>query len=370
MKMMRLLIAMTLGWLLLAAQAPTAGKPRWRTKYFHDQDESALTFEDIAFVTPQLGLAVGNISSTVRAAKPTGVALITSDGGQRWSEVKLPDVPVSLFALDQGNVWIVCFEGIYKSNEFGRDWKRVAKLKGALRVYFLTPQRGFAVGTNKSVWETNDGGVKWTKVTAAAEPKTRPEYTAYTEIIFPSATRGMIAGFSRPPRRRESRVPAWMDPEGQSPQVPTITITLETRDAGKTWSSQTVSAFGQPTRVAFGPRAGLSLLQFSEGFEYSSEVLRLDFATAKNDRVFRAKDRLVRDVSVDPEGRGVLAAVERPGKMGQLPIPGRLRLYESLDLRQWTEMDVDYKAVANNAVLAQGAHRFLATDTGMILKYE
>lgn len=367
---MRFFIAFAAAVLMLA-QTP-AGTPKWRVKYFYDKDDTALGFNDLTFVSPTLGMASGVLVQTERRAAPQGVLLITSDGGNRWSEVKLPDVPISLFALDQGNVWMVGQENIWKSNEFGRTWTRLARLRGSLRVHFLDENRGFAVGVMKSIWQTVDGGKKWTKVPEAEVPKTKVENTAYTNITFLNAKRGIIAGFSRPPRRRDRNVPEWMDPDQRRAQVPNVAITLETGDGGKTWSPATTSAFGLLTRVVFGPTAGLSIVEFTDAFEYPSEVLLLDYRNAKNARSFREKDRAVKDVSLDKLGRGLLAAIERRGEMGHLPIPGRLRIYESADLLKWNEMDVDYKATANSVVLATGdpQARFAATDTGMLLKLE
>ena len=360
-----LVIALCLGQLL-------AGQAKWRVKYFHDKDDTALAFEDLTFVSPALGLAAGVLVHTQRNAAPQGVLLITTDGGARWTETKLPDIPVSLFALDQGNVWLVGREAVWKSNEFGRAWTKLGKLKGALRVYFLDEKHGFAVGLMKSVWQSVDGGVKWTKVPEAQAPKTREQYTAYTNITFVNQNRGLISGFSRPPRRSDQKVPAWMDPEARSPEVPSVTLVLETNDGGKNWSPSTTSTFGQVRRVVFGPKGGLTLIEFEEGFQYPSEVHRLSFQGAKNMRVFREKNRAVKDAGFTVDGSGVLAAIERKGELGHLPIPGRLRIYESADLATWTELNVDYKAVANSAVLSTGdlRARFVATDTGMILKYE
>jgi photosystem II stability/assembly factor-like uncharacterized protein len=361
-------VSLLLAAALLAAQ--TGGKPRWRVKYFHDKDDTALIFTDVAFVSPTLGMAVGVIQNTERRAAPKGVALVTSDGGNRWTEVKLDDVPVSLFALDDGNVWMVGAEYLWKSNEFGRAWTKLGRLRGALRLHFLDEKRGFAAGVPKAVWQTSDGGLKWTKVPEAETPKTKAENTAYTNITFLNPKRGLISGFSRPPRRRDSPVPDWMDPDSRRAQVPNVTITLETMDGGKTWSPMTTSAFGQLTQIVFGPSGGLTVMEFVDAFDYPSEVLRLDFQNGKTQRSFREPDRAVKDVAIDKLGRGLLAAIERKGQMGHLPIPGRLRIYESLDLLKWGEMDVDYKAVANSVKLATGDARFAVTDTGMILKYE
>ena len=356
---------------VLLAQTP-APRQKWRVKFFHDKDDTAISFVDLTFVSPTLGMAAGYLVQTERRAAPQGIAEITTDGGMRWSQVKLPDVPVSLFALDQGNVWLVGQEHIWKSNEFGRAWTKLGKLRGALKVHFLTEKRGFAVGVPKAIWRTEDGGVKWTKVPEAEVPQTKVENTAYTDITFLNSKRGIISGFSKPPRRRDQRVPDWMDPDQRRAQVPNVTITLETADGGKTWNPSTVSAFGQLTRVVFGPSGGLSVVEYTDSFEYSSEVLLLDFRNGKNTRSFREKDRVVKDVAIDKLGRGLLGSIERKGQMGHLPIPGRLRIYQSLDLLKWAEMDVDYKAVANSVALATGdaQARFAATDTGMILKYE
>lgn len=365
---------MKLALALLVAASLAAQTPKWRIKYFHDKDDTAIAFEDLTFASPTVGLAVGVLLQTQRRAAPQGVALITTDGGTRWTESKLPDLPLSVFALDQGNVWLVGQDAIWKSTEFGRDWKKLTKLKGALRLHFLDEKRGFAVGLNKAVWQTVDGGLKWTKVPEAEAPKTRAQYTAYTGITFLNQKRGLISGFSRPPRASDhtQKVPAWMDPESRSPELPSVTLILETADGGQNWKPSTTSTFGQVLRVVFGPKGGLTLIEFGEGFQYPSEVVRLDYAGGKNTRVFREKNRAVKDASIDADGRALLATIERKGELGHLPIPGRLRIYESTDLATFTEQDVDYKAIANSAVLATGYQqvRFVATDTGMILKYE
>jgi hypothetical protein len=65
----------------------------------------------------------------------------------------------------------------------------------------------------------------------------------------------------------------------------------------------------------------------------------------------------------------MLAAVEPPGKSNQVPIPGKLKILKSSNLKVWLEMDVDYRAVGQRAILAapDDRHIWVATDTGMIL---
>ena len=52
------------------------------------------------------------------------------------------------------------------------------------------------------------------------------------------------------------------------------------------------------------------------------------------------------------------------------PIPGKLKVLQSSDLEKWTEMTVDYRAVAHSAIIAgpDENHLWIATDTGMILR--
>ena len=71
-----------------------------------------------------------------------------------------------------------------------------------------------------------------------------------------------------------------------------------------------------------------------------------------------------------PGPEAFLAAVEPPGKLNTLPIPGKVKMLKSTNWTDWTEMDVDYKANAR-AVLMAGPdkeHLWVATDTGMILR--
>jgi hypothetical protein len=51
-------------------------------------------------------------------------------------------------------------------------------------------------------------------------------------------------------------------------------------------------------------------------------------------------------------------------------VPGRVKVLRSRDFSIWTDLDVDYRAVASRATLAAAGDRdiWLATDNGMILK--
>jgi hypothetical protein len=220
--------------------------------------------------------------------------------------------------------------------------------------------------------ETKDGGKNWTDVQAAKDVKANPEYTSYNWIQFITPNNGLVNGTSIPPRHL-SEEPAWANPEAAAKkrQWPNLSIGLDTRDGGKTWTSQTAPIFGRPVRFRFAPgRRALALVRFDAAFDYPSEVYTVDPHTGKSARAFREKKRMVTDVGWLPDSNGVLVAVEPPG-MYLLPVPGRLHVLESSDLEHWREMPVDWKAYAQNAVIASsGDGAWIGTDTGMILGLE
>ena len=131
--------------------------------------------------------------------------------------------------------------------------------------------------------------------------------------------------------------------------------------------------FGRPTRLVFGADGrGLLLLEFRDAFQYPSEVFRLGAGADKGGRAFRREDRAVTDVTLLTGGLAYLAAVEPAGRLAWSPVPGKVKLMRSADTSAWTEMEVDYRAVARRVILAvlDADHAWAATDTGMILRLE
>jgi photosystem II stability/assembly factor-like uncharacterized protein len=240
------------------------------------------------------------------------------------------------------------------------------------RVWFLDPQHGFAVGAQKTALETHDGGRTWAPVDEAAKPSANPAFTSYNRIAFAGPNNGVILGGSSPPRRDEAdELPAWMEPEVaiRRRQVPTLMVLLQTWDAGARWQFTTAPLFGAVASLRLAENDGLLVLGFNESFEWPSEVYRVDLAKGTNTRVFREKNRRVTDGALYAGPRVFLAAVEPPGRLNTSPIPGRVKILTSTNFADWTEMDVDYKAVARSLVLAgpDAENLWCGTDTGMIL---
>ncbi|MCC6858657.1 MAG: hypothetical protein IT158_08855 [Bryobacterales bacterium] len=343
----------------------------WELTYFYDQDQSSLTIQDLAFASPRRGVAVGILNENGRER---AASLVTSDGGATWELVRLKEPGTALFFLNETLGWMVTPKGIWQTQEAGRSWRKLGGPRNLLRVYFTTPERGWAVGLRKSAYETSDGGKTWTKVAAAETPKAKPEYTAYGWIEFANPEVGMITGWNRPPRRTDRGLPDWIDPEQARfrREWPGLSIFLETRDGGKNWAPSTVSTFGRVTRVRFSPEGfGLGLIEFFGAMdEWTSEVYRMEWKTSgQSRRVYRDKSLVVTDIALQPGGEGLLAGVQALGQLKRSPIPGKVRILRGSGLETWTEMEVDYRATARRVILAtSGDHAWAATDTGMILK--
>jgi len=363
---------LTLAALAMFVCTLAGAEPRWRLRYFHDEIRSTLVISDLKFPSPRRGLAVGALQEE-QSTKPVMVS--TNDGGATWSIQKLRDHPLSLFFLNDSLGWMVTARGVWRTDEGGLQWNKVSGRSGILRVYFLNENRGFAIGPRKTILETSDGGKSWSALKAAEKVSTSTANTVFTAMDFLGGRFGIIAGWSQPPRRYASRLPDWMDPESalKRRELPASTIVLETRDGGANWNSQVTSMFGRINLLRISPAASaLSVFEFDDSFEYPSEVFCVDLRTGKSWRVLREKDRMATDAYEDGEGNAYIAAIECAGKLRRSPIPGKLMILRSVDLKAWHEMPVDYRAVAHRAILAAAgpAHIWAATDTGMILKLE
>jgi len=356
---------------LLTSASPLCAQ-KWKLSYFYDKENSSLVINDLQFPSPGRGVAAGYLEDK-GVSKP--VTVTTDDGGAHWTVSKLKAVPISLFFLNDKLGWMVTPEGIWRTIDAGREWHELPKSpKLMMKVYFVDEGRGFAIGAHKLAYHTEDGGKTWEPIAAAAEPHTDPEYTVYNNITFVTAKAGMIDGFSAPPRAGDSGKPGWLDAQNTTTrrEWPHLSIMLDTRDGGKTWTPSTASMFGRITRGAFLPNGrGLGLIEFTDTFKWPSEVHLIDGTTGKSSIVYNATDRAITDVLLLPSGTGYLAGVEVVGKLQHTPVPRKLKILRSEDLSDWQEMEVDYRATAVRAMLraAGDGSLWVATDTGMILKW-
>ena len=362
---------------------PTSAQ-KWTIQYFFDEMKQEMEITDLSFPSAERGIAVGAIYEKA-SGKEKYTAIVTSDGGIHWALSPLKEYPRSIFFLNDSLGWMVTDKGLWFTDESGRTWKKLSEqLKPdknlsppttiglLLRVWFVDENHGFGVGLQKTMVETKDGGRTWLPVEAAAKPAGNPAYTAYTNIMFADAKRGVIVGGSEPPRHEDGMrgsLPAWMDPERASKrrQVPTLTLLAQTSDGGATWSTSTAPLFGSVSSMRFIGEEGILVMGFNESFQWPSDVYRL--ANSQTSRVYREKTPRIVDAALFHGPHTYLAGVEPTGKMNIAPIPGKVHVLESDDFKTWTEIKVDYKAQARQVVLSgpDQDHMWMATDTGMIL---
>ena len=356
-----------LAGLLVIGFAASSWAASWKVQYFHDKDDSKFVINDFQFVTEKRGYAAG-FREPASGSGPRPMMIVTVDGGQTWTETYPPSIPETIFFTGETAGWMSASSGIWQTPDAGLSWRKLSEVHGVTRMWFLSETRGFVIGAPKLMKETKDGGVTWTDVQAAKDVAGKPQNTKYTAMAFYGRT-GVVAGVSEP--RPPAEQPAWVDPgEAASRRLwPTLTIGVRTSDYGEHWTAQTAPVFGTTVRMRVNGNVGMSVVRYGESFEVPSEVYAVNSA-GKLQSAFKQKNRIVTDAGW-LGAEAVVVAVEPPGKLNQLPFPGKVKVLKSLDLTTWTEMEVSYKAFAGNATFAivNETSAWIATDTGMILHY-
>jgi len=357
-----------LALLFLFATLLARADQKWSIQFQYNRDQSVLHIVDFRCPSIQRCMAAGILEKNGKDHQ--GVVVLTSDGGKEWSIVEVKDLPISMYFLDDSYGWMVTDKGVWSTEESGRSWKKMEGLKkGILRVHFLDRAHGYAIGFPKAILETRDGGKSWTKLREADHPSSIAEDTAYEWITF-WGDHGVILGRELP-KRFDPR-PIWADPSPRSRRErETTTITLETTDGGKKWESSTNDFLGHITRLLLRKdMSALALVEYEDYYKLPSKVYELKLGSKGMLTLFAETDRAVTDLAWFPNGDAVIAAIEPPGPSNQLPIPGKLKMLHSINLKVWMEMNVDYRAVAQRAMIAapDAQNQWVATDTGMILK--
>jgi hypothetical protein len=353
--------------LLLALPGLLGAAERWKIQFFYDKAASSLEIQDIRCPSATRCIAVGSIIDKKGHAK--GTLISTNDGGQNWSLAEVSEQPISLFFLNDSLGWMATDRGVLSTIDSGRTWKKLEGLKkGILEVYFLSPLHGYAIGFPKAVFETANGGKSWTKLPAADRPDTGLQDTVYECISF-AGQHGIIAGNTTPSGSDET--PVWLNPSEarHHRERSSALVILETKDGGEHWDSYTSLLYGQMSQLEMTKDDfALALFEYHNYYRLPSRVYKVKFR-ASSDVIFAERDRAVTDIAMLPDGGALIAAVEPPGSSNQVPIPGKLKILRTANLKVWEEMDVDYRAVAQRASLAapDADHLWVATDTGMIL---
>jgi len=358
----------------LLATLPTlalAQNQKFVRSFFYLKPDSRMVLIDFAVGSDKRMWAVGGI---IAEGRGKGTLLSSLDGGLTWQQSELRFLPRSLFALDDSSLWCVSEKGeVWFSAESGRDWKKLSKQDAALRVHFLNNQTGYLVGIKKTFMRTDDGGKTWRHVPEAAQVAGSAENFTYNWVKFWNGKIGLASGSSQTPvrsRRRAVDLPDWMEPELAAfrSDKPHMMVSLETMDGGATWRKQEVSGFGTVHRSVIGSDGtGLTLIKFNKSFEYGGELYAFyPKFNKKPGLILRLKEVEFQDILYIPGDGAYLACTER---LGPLPVPTKVRIKHSKDLQTWTDIPVDYRAIAQKITLGAtpSGKVFAALDQGTIL---
>jgi Photosynthesis system II assembly factor YCF48 len=344
-------------WLILS---PLSAEPRWNIQFFYDRADSNFAIEDLQCPTTLHCVAAGLIDD--KNGHEKGAVVITSDGGLHWSQYEVKERPLSLFFLDESQGWMVTDRGLWSTVEGGRVWKKVQGHKGMLQAWFLDANHGYLTGVKGFVQETSDGGKTSTQLEASGQA---PDASSLNyDIISFRGTHGIIIGAPN------ASSPILFDSRPQAPVNGKVTV-LETVDGGKKWKYGTLSIDGELAQLRMSQQGTVVTLILYTDTKHpvASAVFEIPLGSRNGRKVFAQRDRAATDIALLSDGGAILAAIEPPGNSTQVPIPGRLRILRSENLKEWQEMDVDYRAIGQRAIIAapDPRHMWVATDTGAIL---
>jgi photosystem II stability/assembly factor-like uncharacterized protein len=344
-------------WPILPA---LSAAPRWKIQFLYDHADSNFAIEDLECPTTTHCVAAGLIDD--KKGHEQGAVVVTSDGGLHWSQYEVKERPLSIFFLNDSLGWMVTDRGLWSTVEGGRTWSKVQTRKGILQAWFLDANHGYITGLKGLVQETGDGGKTWTKLEASGQAP--DALTLNYDIVSFQGAHGIIIGAS------DASSPILSDPGSVFRGNGRVTV-LETLDSGKKWTYGTLPIDGELARLKMSDKGYVVTLILYTNTRYavSSAVFETPLGTPAGHMVFAERDRYATDIALLHNGGAILVSVEPPGNSTLVPIPGKLKILKSDDLKVWREMDVDYRAVAQRAIIAapDAQHAWVATDTGAIL---
>ena len=338
---------------------PLSAAPRWTIQYSYDHADSNFAIENLQCPTTRHCVAAGLIDDKKGHAQ--GAVVVTGDGGLHWTQYEVKERPVSLFFLNDSLGWMVTDRGLWSTMEGGRAWAKVQSRKGILQTWFLDANHGYISGLKGLVQETTDGGK--TAIQLEASGQAPDQLTLSYGIVSFQGMHGIIIGVPDPS-------PLALSNPSQSPASSKLSV-LETLDGGKKWTHGAIPINGELAQLRMSSNGFVvTLILYSDPkYTVSSAVFKTSLGSQNGRAIFAERDRAATDIALLSEGGAVLVAIEPPGNSAQVPIPGKLKILSSGNLKVWREMDVDYRAVAQHAVIAapDAQHMWVATDTGAIL---
>jgi photosystem II stability/assembly factor-like uncharacterized protein len=207
-------------WIVGARQSiykSTDGGFTWVNK-FH-MDTTSYVAKDVCFINPTTGFVGCNF----------GKILKTTNGGDSWNPIYVPDLTTTNFRIHFFDVNLgfalstksSSLAYIYKTTDGGATWDSLAAIAGNMYAMdFYSPTSGIVTGNNGNLWYTADG-IKWTKASITYTPLQNYSRTDQWAVRFISASTIISCGWGS-------------TAIGNEP-----TIFLKSTDVGVTWNQMT-----------------------------------------------------------------------------------------------------------------------------------
>jgi photosystem II stability/assembly factor-like uncharacterized protein len=121
--------------------------------------------------------SVDTFDDVVLAATPTS-AMLSKDGGETWSELKLPPYVGRVNGVAIGprsDLWVATHMGTFRTHDAGAKWEHVTAGNPVTKLwsvrYDRKSDRLIAIAGNRNmIFESRDGGISWQLAASARYP--------------------------------------------------------------------------------------------------------------------------------------------------------------------------------------------------------
>jgi len=150
---MRLIFRIALSAAAILIFAAPVFAERWKIQYFFDEDRSRLVIEDLVFPSEKRGIAMGTIVKE-GDNKQKFTTLVTSDGGENWTQIPQKEHGRSLFFLNDSDGWMVTDDSIWfalrrRSDSVLTRW--TSRIEAALASSVIRPRSASCGNRNRNV---------------------------------------------------------------------------------------------------------------------------------------------------------------------------------------------------------------------------
>lgn len=131
------------------------------------------------------------------AGDDLGHVFHTADGGQSWSTDNFTIDISGVFGINDDTAFALNTTWVRKTYDGGVTWTGTNLHVGLYGIFFPTPESGWVVGDNGTIFHTTDYGTTWTAISSAGSDP-------YYDIWFTDSLHGWIVGGSGSSVRRTS----------------------------------------------------------------------------------------------------------------------------------------------------------------------